>query len=118
MALSFGLHRMIAQWIENGTRDPMLVLLVSAVLMGAADGIGNPLRGARLGGLKKQLGCGLRKHGLGILAVAFFKLAAPLKTHYNRVPILAVFRDGGVELRQLVEACQLVQHKPYRQHER
>ena len=36
LALSFGLNRMIAQWIENGTRDPMLVLLVSAVLIGVA----------------------------------------------------------------------------------
>ena len=29
LALSFGLNRMIARWIENGTRDPMLVILVS-----------------------------------------------------------------------------------------
>jgi hypothetical protein len=36
LALSFGLNRMIAQWIENGTRDPILVLLVSAVLIVAA----------------------------------------------------------------------------------
>jgi predicted permease len=33
LALSFGLNRMIAQWIENGTRDPILVLLVSAILV-------------------------------------------------------------------------------------
>jgi predicted permease len=36
LALSFGLNRMIARWIESGTRDPMLVLLVSAVLIGVA----------------------------------------------------------------------------------
>jgi predicted permease len=36
LALSFGLNRMIARWIENGTRDPMLVLLVSVVLVGVA----------------------------------------------------------------------------------
>ena len=36
LALSFGLSRMIARWIENGTRDPMLVLLVSGVLVGVA----------------------------------------------------------------------------------
>jgi ABC-type antimicrobial peptide transport system permease subunit len=36
LALSFGLNRMIARWIENGTRDPMLVLLVSAILIGVA----------------------------------------------------------------------------------
>jgi predicted permease len=33
LALSFGLNHMIARWIENGTRDPMLVLLVSAILV-------------------------------------------------------------------------------------
>jgi ABC-type antimicrobial peptide transport system permease subunit len=33
LALSFGLNRMIAQWMENGTRDPILVLLVSAILV-------------------------------------------------------------------------------------
>ena len=33
LALSFALNRVIAQWIENGTRDPMLVLLVSVILV-------------------------------------------------------------------------------------
>ena len=33
LALSFGLNHMIARWIENSTRDPMLVLLVSAILV-------------------------------------------------------------------------------------
>lgn len=36
LALSFGLNRLIARWIENGSRDPMLVLLVSAILVGVA----------------------------------------------------------------------------------
>jgi ABC-type antimicrobial peptide transport system permease subunit len=36
LALSFGLNHMIARWIENGARDPMLVLLVSAVLIAVA----------------------------------------------------------------------------------
>jgi len=33
LALSFGLNHMIARWIENSTRDPMLALLVSAILV-------------------------------------------------------------------------------------
>lgn len=61
-----------------------------------SDSIGNPLRGVRLGGLEKQLGCGLRKHGLRVLDVAFFKLAPALKTHDNGIPILAIFGDGGM----------------------
>ena len=36
VALSFGLGRMIAQWIENGTRDPLVVLGVSALLLAVA----------------------------------------------------------------------------------
>jgi predicted permease len=36
LALSFGLNRIIARWIENGARDPMLVLLVSAILIAVA----------------------------------------------------------------------------------
>jgi predicted permease len=36
LALSFGLGRMIAQWIENGTRDPLVVLGVSVILLAVA----------------------------------------------------------------------------------
>lgn len=60
------------------------------------DGIGNPLGRAWLGGLEKQLGCGLRKHRLGVLSVAFFKLTAALETQHNGIAVLAVFGDGGV----------------------
>jgi ABC-type antimicrobial peptide transport system permease subunit len=37
LALSFGLGRMIAQWIENGTRDPLVVLGVSVLLLAVAS---------------------------------------------------------------------------------
>jgi len=36
LVLSFGLGRMIAQWIENGTRDPMVALAVSVILLAVA----------------------------------------------------------------------------------
>jgi putative ABC transport system permease protein len=36
LVLSFGLGRMMAQWIENGTRDPMVVLGVSVILLAVA----------------------------------------------------------------------------------
>jgi putative ABC transport system permease protein len=36
LALSFGLNRMIAQWIANGTRDPLVVLGVSLILLAVA----------------------------------------------------------------------------------
>ena len=36
LALSFSLNRMIAQWIANGTRDPLVVLGVSVILLAVA----------------------------------------------------------------------------------
>jgi ABC-type antimicrobial peptide transport system permease subunit len=33
LALSFGLNRLIAQWIESGTRDPIMVLAASGLLI-------------------------------------------------------------------------------------
>jgi putative ABC transport system permease protein len=36
LLLSLGLGRMIAQWIENGTRDPMVALAVSVILLAVA----------------------------------------------------------------------------------
>ena len=33
LALSFGLNRLIARWIESGTRDPIMILAVSVVLI-------------------------------------------------------------------------------------
>ena len=36
LALSFGLNRLIARWIESGTRDPLLILAASLVLIAVA----------------------------------------------------------------------------------
>jgi putative ABC transport system permease protein len=36
LALSFGLNRLIAQWIESGTRDPMMILAASMILIAVA----------------------------------------------------------------------------------
>ena len=33
LALSFGLNRFIARWIESGTRDPIMVLAASGLLI-------------------------------------------------------------------------------------
>src|ERR1017187_4353445 len=88
--------------------------LFQALDLDLADSFGNPLGGAWLGSLQKHLRRGLREHGLGVLAVAFFHLAAALKPHHNRVPVLAVFGEGGMKLWQLVEAGQLVNDEPNR----
>ena len=48
LALSFGLNRMIARWIENGTRDPIMVLAASGLLiLVAALACLIPARGSR-----------------------------------------------------------------------
>jgi ABC-type antimicrobial peptide transport system permease subunit len=36
LALSLGLNRLIARWIESGTRDPIMVLAASGLLILAA----------------------------------------------------------------------------------
>jgi len=36
LALSFGLNRLIARWIESGTQDPLLILTASLVLIAVA----------------------------------------------------------------------------------
>ncbi|MGA3032255.1 MAG: ABC transporter permease [Terracidiphilus sp.] len=36
LALSFALNRLISQWVENGTHDPTLILVVSALLIAVA----------------------------------------------------------------------------------
>jgi putative ABC transport system permease protein len=36
LALSFGLNRVVARWVENGSSDPVVILAVSAVLVGVA----------------------------------------------------------------------------------
>ena len=33
LALSFGLNRLIGRWIESGTRDPLMVLAASRLLI-------------------------------------------------------------------------------------
>jgi ABC-type lipoprotein release transport system permease subunit len=36
LALSLSLNRLIARWIESGTRDPLMILAVSVVLISVA----------------------------------------------------------------------------------
>ena len=36
LALSFGLNRLIVRWIESGTRDPIMVLAASGLLIAVA----------------------------------------------------------------------------------
>src|SRR3989304_2245280 len=50
-----------------------------AVYLDVADGLGNPVRRPWLAGPQKDLRGRLRQHGLGVVAVAGFELAAALE---------------------------------------
>jgi len=54
----------------------------------------------------------LREHGLGVLDIAFFELAAPLKAEHDGISILAILSHGGMELSHFLEAGELVEDEP------
>jgi hypothetical protein len=78
-----------------------------------ADGVRDPLRRVRLAGAEKDLGRRLRKHRLGIVAVPGFELAPALEPQHDRIVRLPVFRDSGVQLRQPLQARELVEDEPH-----
>ena len=63
-------------------------------------------------GPQKDLRGRLRQHGLGVVAVAGFELAAALEAEDERIVRLAVFGDGGVQLWEPLQAGELVEDKP------
>ena len=79
-----------------------------------ADGAAHPLGGIRLRRFEEDLRGGLREHDLGEVAVDDFQLRLALETENDRVARFAILGDGGVQLRQLLQAGQLVEHKPDR----
>ena len=79
-----------------------------------ADGFADPFGGLRLGGLEEDFGGGLRQHDLGDVAVDDLKLGLALEAKHQRVPAFAVLSDSRMELRQTLQARQLIQDKPYR----
>ena len=79
-----------------------------------ADGVRHPLGGLWLRGFQEDFGGRLREHHLGHVAVDELKLGLALEAKHKRVLRFPVLGDGGVELRQALQAGQLVQHKPDR----
>ena len=79
-----------------------------------ADRVGDPLRRVRLAGAEKDLRRGLRQHRLGVVAVARFELAPSLEAEHDRIVRLPVLGHGGVELRQPLQARELVEDEPDR----
>ena len=63
---------------------------------------------------RKIFGGRLREHDLGEVAVDDFQLRLALESEHDWIARFAVLRDGGMQLRQLLQAGQLIEHKPDR----
>src|SRR5579862_894888 len=74
--------------------------------------LADPLASTRLLCLEPNAGCRLGQHDFSKVTVQVFKLRFPLEAQNHRVLALPIFGNGGVELRQLLQTCQLVDHKP------
>ena len=96
-----------------GTRAVELCLL-QPLDLDFTDGFGDPFRRLRLGRLHEDFGSGLGEHDLRQMTIDHLKLGLALESKHERVLALPVLGDGGVELRELLQAGQLVDHKPYR----
>lgn len=79
-----------------------------------ANRVGDPLGGARLAGPEEDLRRRLRQHRLGVVAVPRLELAPSLEPQDNRIVRLPVLGHGRVELRQALEAGELVEDEPHR----
>ena len=47
-----------------------------------------------------------------LVAVEVFQLSLTLETKNHRIVTLPIFRDGGMELREFLQARQLIDHEP------
>lgn len=79
----------------------------------AADHVGDPVSGVRLTGAQEDLRRGLRQHHFGVVTVARLELAPALEAEDHGIVRFPVFRDRGVQLGQLLEARELIEHKPH-----
>src|SRR5580658_1267302 len=98
----------------SAANQPSAARLFQTLKFHLADRVGNPFCRVCFGGLEKYLCRGLREDDFGVLAVTLFKLASALESEHNRVAGFAALRDDSMELRQLVQAGQFIQHKPHR----
>src|SRR5260370_38201501 len=79
-----------------------------------ADCFAYPFGGTWLSRPQEYLGGGLREHGLSILPVPSFHLAATLEAEDDGILRFPVFGDSGMKLRQTLQTGQFIDHKPNR----
>src|SRR5579885_3035322 len=77
-----------------------------------SDELAYPLASTRLLGLEPNAGCRLGQHDLSKVTVQVFQLRLTLEAQNHRIVALSIFRNRSMELREFLQTCQLVDHKP------
>src|SRR5438876_10436257 len=86
--------------------------LFQALRFYIADRLRDPLRCLRFARAEKDFGRRLRQHGLSIEPVPHGHLRPPLEAEYERTIALAGLGHRRVQLREPLEARELVDDKP------
>src|SRR5581483_2125428 len=92
---------------------PIEVCLTQALDLDFPDKFTHPLPSLRLLRREPNARGWLREHDLGDMSVEVFKLGFALKPQHDRVPALACFGNGRMELGEFLQARQLVDDEPY-----
>ena len=77
-----------------------------------SDELADPLASTRLLCLEPDTRCWLGQHDLSEVTVQVFQLRLTLETQNHRILALPIFGNGGMELGELLQTCQLVDHEP------
>jgi hypothetical protein len=77
-----------------------------------SNGVRDPFGRARLAGMQENLRRWLRQHGFGFMPIPHFQLATALESDYDRISGLAILGQGSMQLRQSLQACELVKNEP------
>src|SRR5208283_4648495 len=115
-ARDFGLHHQrfnltVQGKVSSGT-GAVEVSLAKPFDFNLPNELADPLASARLFCLEPNAGCWLGQHDLSEVTVQVFQLRLPLETQNHRVLALPIFGNSRMELGELLQACQLVDHKP------
>src|ERR1700720_2266025 len=81
-----------------------------------SNGVRDPFGRARLASMQENLRRWLRQHCFGFMPIPHLKLATALESDYDRVSGLAILGQGIMQLRQSLQACELVKNEPCMPH--
>src|SRR5262249_16109723 len=95
-------------------RDAPRMSLLESHHLDLPDRATDPFGRVWLAGAQKNLGHGLRKHRLSLMAIDGFHLAPTLKPEHETDVGFAPLSERHVQLREALETGQFVQNKPHR----